>query len=297
MASKYWIKLYHEILDDSKVMMLRPNLRWRFIESLLMAGEVNEGGLLLDTRQYAWRVRDSFEVVETELTELLDAGLLAKKGGKWYIPKFSDRQKGLEKAEYMARLRAERQNAGQSVHDTTPLPKRYSSVTNGNTDTDTDIDTEPDKTAPSAKTTGGGGDYAHALESYQNNIGTLTPMMQKKIEIACRKHSQQSVIEAVGIAVENGVYKWAYVNAILDRWAVEGKQNGKATTNAAASAWQRVMELAAKSELSQLTGIERIAATAVGGDKLRGAKPERFKAQFMEAYDNAARKNNLQPTG
>jgi len=288
MASKYWLKLYYEILDDPKTARL-PDSSWRrFIECLVLAGEQDEDGLLPSVEDMSWRLRVSETTMAQDMARLALAGLVElTQGDRWLVTNYAKRQEAVKGNERVRQFRERKRK--EEYYGNEDVTIRY-------TDTDK-IREDTDKTAPGASTGGGGGDYAHALESYQNNMGQLSPVIQSKIETACKAHGQQSVIDAIGISVENGVYKWAYVNAILDRWAVEGKQNGKATTSAAAAAWQRVMELAAKSELSQLTGIEREAAAAVGGDKLRGAKPERFKAQFMEAYDNAARKNNLQPTG
>ena len=46
MASKYWIKLYYEILDDPKLGKLTDWLFRRAIELFLLAGENDNDGLL-----------------------------------------------------------------------------------------------------------------------------------------------------------------------------------------------------------------------------------------------------------
>lgn len=134
MASNYWLKLYHEMLDDPKVMTLRPALRWRFVEALLVAGEMGEDGALPDTRTYAWRVRDGFEVVETELTELLETGLLAREGGRWYIPKFAERQSKMSAAERMARMRERRKKQAYYGDGSQSLHEGDEAVTKSNTE-------------------------------------------------------------------------------------------------------------------------------------------------------------------
>ena len=46
MASRYWIKLYHEILDDPKMGRLTDRQYRRVIELFLMAGDCEmDGGL------------------------------------------------------------------------------------------------------------------------------------------------------------------------------------------------------------------------------------------------------------
>lgn len=138
MANNFWLKLYHEMLDDDKVMMLRPALRWRFVEALLVAGERGEDGLLPEPRKYAWRVRDSFEVVETELNELAEVGLLSREGGQWRVTKFAERQKGIKAKDRMAHMRQRRRKqeyyAGDTHDETDLLQDSYGPVTTRNTE-------------------------------------------------------------------------------------------------------------------------------------------------------------------
>lgn len=138
MSSKYWLKLYIEMLDDPKVMTLRPSLRWRFIETLLVAGELDEGGYLPDINVYAWRVRDSLEVIESDFVELADKSLLSKNGGRWFVTKFADRQAPVGAAERMRRMRSRQQKDEYYQLETEQLPDSYDDVTKRNADTDTD---------------------------------------------------------------------------------------------------------------------------------------------------------------
>ena len=57
MASRYWIKLYHEILDDPKMGRLPHALFRRAIEFFLMAGEYGRDGGLPALADIAWRLR------------------------------------------------------------------------------------------------------------------------------------------------------------------------------------------------------------------------------------------------
>jgi hypothetical protein len=143
MSSKYWIKLYHEILDDPKVMTLRPELRWRFIEALLMAGTLDENGYLPDLKAYAWRVRDNVDIVETEFVELLDAGLLSRDDTRFFVTKFTERQAAVTGAERVARFRERKHK--EEYYDTQELPSGNEHVTKRYTDTDIDIDIDIDK--------------------------------------------------------------------------------------------------------------------------------------------------------
>src|SRR3990167_8543280 len=109
MSSKYWIKLYHEILHDRKVASLEDRLWRRVIECFLLAGEQNEGGYLPPLEDIAWTLRASTEELETDRNELISAGILEFHDGRYFVKKFAERQSPMDKSEYMRRLRGERQ--------------------------------------------------------------------------------------------------------------------------------------------------------------------------------------------
>jgi len=142
MASKYWIKLYHEMLYDRKVAALDDHLWRRVIEVFLMAGELDEGGYLPPLDDMSWTLRADQEQLETDLNELTRLGILEFKDDRYFVRKFSLRQEPMPKAEYMRRKRE--QSRTQEHYKS--LPPRYqpvtrsNDVTNGNTDTDTDTD-------------------------------------------------------------------------------------------------------------------------------------------------------------
>ncbi len=60
---------------------------------------------------------------------------------------------------------------------------------------------------------------------YEQNIGTLTPMIAEQLRDAEQNYPAAWVEEAIGTAVSNNVRKWAYVVSILERWKIEGKQD------------------------------------------------------------------------
>jgi len=136
MASKYWIKLYHEILHERKMAQLSDRLWRRSIEFFLFAGEIDDGGALPTLDDMAWTLHQSPEVLETDLGELAKVGITDQRGGKWFVTNFSKRQEKMDKAEYMRRLRDERQKDEYYQGQEEPLPDSYQPVTNGNADTD-----------------------------------------------------------------------------------------------------------------------------------------------------------------
>ncbi|NIN69325.1 MAG: DnaD domain protein [Anaerolineae bacterium] len=63
---------------------------------------------------------------------------------------------------------------------------------------------------------------------YEQNIGTLQPMIAEELQEAEDTYPAAWIDEAFKIAVEQNVRKWSYIRAILERWATEGKDDGKA---------------------------------------------------------------------
>jgi len=232
MASKYWIKLYHEMIDDPKVMTLRPALRWRFIETLLMAGEMDEDGYLPTIKEYSWRVRDSEEIVETEFVELLDAGLLSRDDTRFFVTKFAERQAPISGAERVSRYRERKQK--DEYYETHELPNGNDNVTFRYTDTDTDkirIDTEEEKNKG----------VVVVSELYEHEIGSLTPLIREQIIDWVDNYPHLWLEDAIKIAAENNTRKVSYINGILKNWKTKGRNNtkSKSVDLSAFDEWER----------------------------------------------------------
>jgi len=61
---------------------------------------------------------------------------------------------------------------------------------------------------------------------YEQNIGPLTPIIADELRDAEQTYPPRWLEEAIQLAVENNVRKWRYVLSILERWRLEGKQDG-----------------------------------------------------------------------
>jgi len=107
MAYKYWIKLYHEVLDDPKMGTMTDRLWRRSIELFLLAGDFGEDGALPPLRDMAYRLRVSEEMLESDLVELAREGIVAQIEGQWIVEKFQERQSPMTSAEKMRRKRDE----------------------------------------------------------------------------------------------------------------------------------------------------------------------------------------------
>ena len=60
---------------------------------------------------------------------------------------------------------------------------------------------------------------------YEQNIGALTPMIADELREAERTYPPQWIEEAIKLAVTNNVRRWRYIQAILERWRQEGRQD------------------------------------------------------------------------
>ena len=62
---------------------------------------------------------------------------------------------------------------------------------------------------------------------YEQNIGLLQPLIAEQLKDAEQTFPGEWIEEAFQIAVEQNKRSWAYVRAILERWATEGKDDDK----------------------------------------------------------------------
>lgn len=97
MKSHYWIKLYHEILDDPKMGPLPCNVWRRAIECFLLAGEEQDAGFLPPLQAMSWRLRIDQQTLERELQMLAAAGILQLADynpfeRRWLVTNFEKRQ-------------------------------------------------------------------------------------------------------------------------------------------------------------------------------------------------------------
>ncbi len=62
---------------------------------------------------------------------------------------------------------------------------------------------------------------------YEDNIGTLAPILVEHLKEAEQLYSEDWIAEAFNIAVTQNKRSWSYISAILRRWAAEGKGHGE----------------------------------------------------------------------
>jgi DnaD/phage-associated family protein len=62
---------------------------------------------------------------------------------------------------------------------------------------------------------------------YEQNVGLLTPILAERLQDAEARYPMEWVEAAFEEAVANNKRNWRYIERILERWAAEGKDNGK----------------------------------------------------------------------
>lgn len=136
-GKKYWIKLYIELLNDDKVAPLNDSAYRRFIECLLLAGELDEDGFLPPLNRMAWKLRLGESALQTDLTHLAQNGLLELKqhpegDERWYVTKFTERQKpspGSERTREYRKRKKEEETETETYRTVTQVTKRHENVT------------------------------------------------------------------------------------------------------------------------------------------------------------------------
>ncbi len=256
MASKYWIKLYHEILQDPKMGRLPDNVWRRAIEIFLLAGELDEEGKLPETEEIAWLLRQPvIETFEAELAHLEKVGVLTRLPDGWLVTKFADRQAASTDAERMKEYR-KRKREGQesekipveeqkepaeegkvpSENEKEPVggqkPEQplhgdngtvtepvTSPVTKRNADTDTELDKELIQDDDETRRRMREVKVAAVMGLYQNNINITVNQItaQEMLSDEFLNLPLEWWEEAVKIASDNNIRKWSYIRGVLSR--------------------------------------------------------------------------------
>ena len=233
MGAKFWIKLYHEILDDPKMGRMPDRLWRRTIELFLLAGELDQEGLLPSVHDMSWRLRVNDDALQDDLNLLISYGIVTVEGDAFTVTKFAERQKAMTPSERAARDRAAKKNAvyyGESESTRELLVRkayadcnetRELSVRKANTDIDKireeveeDSDTEP---LPPA---------GAIFKVYESEIGVLTATIAEELKLAVSEYPDGWIIDALKESARQNKRNWSYARAILKRWKAEGRGNG-----------------------------------------------------------------------
>ena len=224
MTSKYWIKLYHEILDDPKMGRMPEILFARCIKLFLLAGEINENGLLPSTDDIAWRLRLEPEEVENDLIELQKIGIIIQIDGRWVVKKFAERQNAMEPALKMRLYREhKKENEYYDIHYSNVTDSVTTPVTNSNTDTDIDIDKETEAEAEEEEGAAASAAAAEIFDSFR-----ITKIICDTSGMASIPPSENQRIEQIHSMIDIYGYQAVFqkLKAECDRWKNTRSKSG-----------------------------------------------------------------------
>ena len=145
MASKYWLKLFHETIYDPKIMMRSPGARLRWYECLCLAGDYDKDGELppIEHMLYVFRIPE--DQLVKELEELVISGLLTLDGEIYSIKNWSTRQAAMEPSERTSRFRGAERKREYYEPVTKVKLKGNEPVTNRYIDIDKEVDKDKEK--------------------------------------------------------------------------------------------------------------------------------------------------------
>lgn len=195
----YWIKLYHEIIDDPKMATLPDRLWRRAIEVFLLAGKLcpDKSGELPDTRQLAWLLRMPTDDLQTDLVQLASTGILQATKSGWEVVNFNKRQSAVPGAERVKQHR-ERKQKQEYYEGVTDLKRN---VTQIQSRAETETETE-------AKS-GGAGDSPEFI-NMRNLLTTIVglpatpndiPGIEELVELGV---TEEDIRDALGWRKDNG---------------------------------------------------------------------------------------------
>lgn len=230
----YWIKLYHEILDDPKMATLPDRLWRRTVEIFLLAGRLSKGtGILPETKQIAWSLRIPTDELQADLNQLVNTGIIEPIPNGWLVVKFKERQEKMTATERSKKYREMQQKEQYYCNETetnlqrecnanaTQMQQNVAQITDNRLQiTDTDNRSDTDISSGGGKST-----TQNIFSIYEHEIGPLTPIIGDELKAAEQEYPPDWIILALQTASRNNKRSWAYAHAILKRWKVEGFQS------------------------------------------------------------------------
>jgi DNA-binding transcriptional regulator YhcF (GntR family) len=220
MASRYWIKLYHEILDDPKMGHLSHRAWRRALELMLVAGEMNREGQVPSTGELAWRLRCDIAELGEDLKALETVGIVSPNGQGWIVTHFAERQAPVSDTERQRRHRR---------RDTAAQYYGHESVTIRDTDKiRRDQDTDGEENQIRTREEASKEFVAGAFSAYQNTIGLVSGATQRDAIIDILEELEKRGVEswwqmALNISADQNKRSLAYVRGILKRCLAEGR--------------------------------------------------------------------------
>jgi DnaD/phage-associated family protein len=228
-TNNYWMKLWFDILRDPKMGMLPDRLWRRVIELFLIAGQKGEEGLLPDVPEIAWQLNRSAQSITNDLEKIRKTGIVdINVDGVWYVTNFKKRNAPVDSAKRIKDFR-QRERYEKGNVDVTEMKRecnealqlRYQEEQKNR------ITEEQIK-----DTTTSDENFAKIVTTYQDVCGVINPITADKLRSAYEEYEPQWIIDALTESAVQNKRNWAYAEAILKRWKVEGRNSkrGKVQT-------------------------------------------------------------------
>jgi DnaD/phage-associated family protein len=221
-TNNYWMKLWFDILRDPKMGMLPDRLWRRVIELFLIAGQKGEEGLLPDVPEIAWQLNRSAQSITNDLEKIRKTGIVdINVDGVWYVTNFKKRNAPVDSAKRIKDFR-QRERYEKGNVDVTEMKRecnealqlRYQEEQKNR------ITEEQIK-----DTTTSDENFAKIVTTYQDVCGVINPITADKLRSAYEEYEPQWIIDALTESAVQNKRNWAYAEAILKRWKVEGRNS------------------------------------------------------------------------
>ena len=143
MTAKYWIKLYHEVLDDPKMGKLPDWLYRRCIELFLLAGRYDHDGMLPPVEDMLWTLHLPDEMKLSQALQMLaEVGVThCDDKGQWWVKNFAKRQAASTSTERVRQYRKRSRNEDCNDIETKRSTDRHRDI---DIDIDSDSASAPD---------------------------------------------------------------------------------------------------------------------------------------------------------
>lgn len=238
MASFYWIKLYHAILDDPKMGLMTDELFAFTIKLFLVAGETDKEGELPPIEHIAWRLHITQEACNEKLHELKRNGIIQCNEDEtlWLVTNFAERQEAVPGKERVRQFRKRQKEQEEEPEEEAENPPD-DGVTNSYIDIDIDSDKDKDKdngkkVSPLLPDT----IYSELLfEKLSTEFRAKGRNVPKKFPtLACKKKFDTKAVDlgdnlepAIERALQKGITSVSGVTDFIAKWSTNGRTTTK----------------------------------------------------------------------
>lgn len=222
MASNFWIKLYHEMLDDPKVGRLTDGQFRMMINLFLLAGDYDQNGYLPSMDDICWRLRNPANF-EKDFQTLIEIGIIEIKDDAPCVKNFQKRQGAMSETERSQRYREKLHK--KEYYATEMQRKCNDSFTDVDVDEEVDVDKDRDIEVDEIKTKNN--DDNRLMELLLSTFATetgITTKSQSDIEALNRlvtaKATKKDLIGGIQYMQSNG-YPIIGIKSVLNPTIVE----------------------------------------------------------------------------